>query len=241
MQTPTKKTPVSRCINLARFAETMFAKFPQNPALTGLVSTLAAARVALTTTQSAYAEAISEIVHTRAEVRFADYAADKGVRSVLRAAEDADGYKGGRLVSMLAPQGITPIVKPIGATQVKEMHDLEGRLEAAAGAWNGALAAQNETKTLRTNYEAALEKRRAAVQKASNAKAVRDATREDFLDVYAKVAARVKIEFPRDRRMQDIFFDSVWDDDAAAGDAKDDDDDDAAPPAASPHEMSAPT
>ena len=234
MQTPTKKTPVSKCINLARFAETMFSKFPKNAVLTALSPTLKAAREALATTQNAYAEAISEIVHARAEVRFADYVADKGVRSAVRAAEEADGHKGGKLVSMLAPQGITPIIKPIGATQVKEMHDLEGRLEAAAGAWDGAMAARAEITSLRKNYEAALEQRRVAGQKASNARAARDAAKEDFLDMYAEVAARVKAEFPRDRRMQDLFFESVWEVDAATDDADDADDDAAATPGASP-------
>jgi hypothetical protein len=33
--------------------------------------------------------------------------------------------------------------------------------------------------------------------------------KEDFLDVYAEIAARVKAEFPRDRKMQDLFFDDV--------------------------------
>lgn len=241
MQTPTKKTPVSKCINLARFAETMFSKFPKNPALTALTATLAAARGTLTASQDAYAKAISEIVHTRAEVRFADYIADKGVRSAIRAAEDADGRKNGKIVSMLAPQGITPIIKPVGATQVKEMHDLEGRLEAAAGAWAGALATRAEITTLRTNYEAALENRRAATQKASNARATRDAAKEDFLDVYAEITARVKAEFPRDRPMQDLFFDAVSEDGAPAEDAGDDDDDAAATPAAPPEEAPRPS
>jgi hypothetical protein len=94
------------------------------------------------------------------------------------------------------------------------MHDLEGRLEAAAGAWAGALATRAEITTLRTNYEAALENRRAATQKASNARATRDAAKEDFLDVYAQITARVKAEFPRDRPMQDLFFDAVSEDGA---------------------------
>lgn len=234
MQTPTKKTPVSKCINLARFAETMFAKFPQNPALASLTITLATARESLAKTQTVYAEAISEIVHTRAEVRFADYVADKGVRSTIRAAEQTDGRKNGKIVSMVAPQGMTPIIKPVGATQVKAMHDLEGRLEAAASTWDDALSARAEIADLRKNYEAALEQRRAAGQKASNARAARDAAKEDFLDVYAEITARVKAEFPRDRPMQDIFFDSVWDDAASAEAADDEDDEAAAPPAASP-------
>lgn len=240
MQTPTTKTPISKCINLARFAETMFSKFPQNPALSALSATMAAARQPLANTQNAYAEAISEIVHARAEVRFADYVADKGVRSAIRAAEQVDGRKNGKIVTMIAPQGMTPIIKPVGATQVKAMHDLEGRLEAVASSWDGALAVRAEITALRENYEAAIETRRASGQKASNARAARDAAKEDFLDVYAEIAARVKAEFPRDRQMRDLFFDSVSDNAASADEVDDNDDESAATPAASPDESSKP-
>lgn len=82
--------------------------------------------------------------------------------------------------------------------------------------WGGALAKRAEITSLRKDYETALEQRKAAGQKASNARAARDAAKEDFLDVYAEITARVKAEFPRDRRMQDIFFDSVWDNSAPA-------------------------
>lgn len=211
MQTPTIKTPVPKCINLARFAETMFSKFPENKALKALGGTLAQARKSLAAAQHAYVEAVSEIVHTRAEVRFADFKADKGVRASLRKAEDADDGKGGKIASIAFPDGVTPIIKPVGATQVKAMEDLEGRLEALSGTWDAAAAELASIKKLRSQYEAALKQRREAGQNASNKKAARDAAKEDYLDVYAQIAARVKAEYPRDRTMQDIFFDTVSD------------------------------
>lgn len=223
MQTPTSKTPVSKCINLARFAETMFSKFPKNTVLTSLAGTLSGARQALTAAQLAYAEAVSEIVHARAEVRFADYSADRGVRSLMRNAEDTDGHRNGKIATALFPQGVTPVIKPVGATQVDAMRVLEGRLDAAKGAWDKAIAMKTEITTLRTQYEAALEQRKTAAQKASDARAARDAAKEDFLDVYAEVAARVKAEHPRDRRMQDLFFDTVSSDDSPVEEGNDDD------------------
>ncbi|MBI4950924.1 MAG: hypothetical protein HY908_02745 [Myxococcales bacterium] len=39
--------------------------------------------------------------------------------------------------------------------------------------------------------------------------AERDAVKEDFLDVYAKIAAGVRGLYPRDRTTQDLFFDEV--------------------------------
>ena len=65
----------------------------------------------------------------------------------------------------------------------------------------------------RKSYEAALSARREALQNASNERTARDLAKEDFLSVYAEIASRVKAEFPRDRKMQDLFFDEV----AAAG------------------------
>lgn len=224
MQIPMMKTPVSKCVNLARFAETMFSKFPQNKTLTALSGTLAAARTALSAAQHAYVEAVSEIVHARAEVRFIDYASDNGVRGAARKVEDADGRKNGRIASIVFPAGMTPVIKPVGATQVREMRDLEGRLEAVAGTWSAAAAEKAAITGLRTSYEAALEARRAAAQKASDKRAARDAAKEDFLDVYAEVAARLKAEFPRDRPMQDLFFDAVADASSSEGEAGSDED-----------------
>jgi len=62
---------------------------------------------------------------------------------------------------------------------------------------------------LRERYEAALTARTEGVGKAADARAARDAVKEDFLDVFAVVAARIKAEFPRDRAMQNLFFDTL--------------------------------
>jgi hypothetical protein len=239
MQQPTIKTPVPKCVNLARFAETMFSKFAQNQTLASLASTLATARQSLSAAQHAYIEAVSEIVHARAEVRWADYAADKAVRSTLRKAEDADGHKNGKIVSAVFPDGMTPIIKSVGSTQIKAMQELENRLEAIAGHWDAALDERATLTKLRKEYEAALELRRAAGQKASNKKALRDAAREDFLDVYAEVAARVKAEFPRNRQMQDLFFDTVLD--AASSSEESDEEDTGEGHAGAPEEASQPS
>lgn len=103
--------------------------------------------------------------------------------------------------------------------------DLEGRLEALSGTWDAAAAEQASIKKLRSQYETALKQRREAGQNASNKKAARDAAKEDYLDVYAQVAARVKAEYPRDRAMQDIFFDTVSDAGSPIEESGTDDDD----------------
>jgi hypothetical protein len=77
------------------------------------------------------------------------------------------------------------------------------------------------------SYETALETRRAAGQKASDLRAARNLIKEDFLSVYAEISSRVRAEFPRDRAMQDLFFDDVTTDTGDSGD----DTTDEAPPA----------
>jgi hypothetical protein len=89
------------------------------------------------------------------------------------------------------------------------MHDLEGRYDVLVATWPDAAAEKAKIVTARKAYEAALSARRDALQNTSNARTARDLTKEDFLSVYAEIAARVKAEYPRDRKMQDLFFDDV--------------------------------
>ncbi|MBI2377258.1 MAG: hypothetical protein HYV07_24875 [Deltaproteobacteria bacterium] len=93
---------------------------------------------------------------------------------------------------------------PVGQTEVDE---LEGRLDASS--WSGAPAEKAKIVALRTEYENALEARRAGRHACSDLRAVRDGVKEDFLNVFAQVAARVKAEYPRDRKLLDFFFDDL--------------------------------
>ena len=231
MQKPTPKTSVSKCIALGLYTPAMLANFPQNAVLAALASNLTGATDTLAAAQQAYAGAVIALIPRRVAVRFADYASDKAVRALQRQAEIADDKKNGKIATALFPGGVTPIVRPVGNTQVTEMRSLEGRLEAAAAIWPAALAEKAKITAERTKYEAALAARRTAMEAAADLRAKRDAAKEDFLDVYSSTADRVKAEFPRDRATQDLFFDKVSD--APVADDEDDTDD-SAPPAAEP-------
>lgn len=209
VQLPTGRTPVAKCEHLGLYATGMFSKFPENAVLTALGVKLGQATQALAEGQRAYAEHVRRMVLVRVDVKFADYVADDGVRAFAREVERADKGKGGRIGSQVLPGGVTPIIKPVGKTQVDEMRNLEGRIDAVAGMWRDAAAEKAKLVKLRTQYEAALEARRSALQRASDLRSARDATKEDFLDLYAQVVSGVEGEYPRNRRMQDLFFDSV--------------------------------
>jgi hypothetical protein len=209
MQLPSSKTPIATCEASSLYAETMCSKFPERTVLIELATSLREARTALTQSQTAYRAAVLALLPLRVEVRFVDYLADLRVRRTFQKAELADGKRGGKICAQVFAKGLTPIVKPVGATEVSEMRSLEGRLEAAAAHWAEAAAEKAEITALRERYEGALVARKAGAAKAADLRAARDAVKEDFLDVFAIAAARVKTEFPRDRAMQDLFFDRI--------------------------------
>ncbi len=209
MQLPASRTPIARCVQLAFYSGQMLSRFPQNPNLQTLAPRMDSAGAILDDVQAKYIASVKTIIRARVDVRFADWSSDNVIRMAQRAAEMADGKVGGARASKLYPNGITPIIKPMGATQVQEMRDLENRYEVLAATWPEAAAEKDKIVTARKGYEDALNARRDALQSAGNARTARDLAKEDFLGVYAEIAARVKAEFPRARKMQDLFFDDV--------------------------------
>lgn len=229
MQQPTTKTSVSKCIALGRYAAAMLSKFTSKPALLSFATSMTAATDSLETAQGAYAASVLALVFPRVGVRYNDFISDNVVRALQRRAELFDDKTAGPTASFLFPEGVTPIIRPVGQTQVDAMLKLEGKLDALAS-WPEAAAEKAKLTTAREAYATALQDRATAMLASAALRAKRDAAKEDFLDVYATVAAKVKAEFPRDRAMQDLFFDKVTD--APVADADDTEDaDDATPPA----------
>jgi hypothetical protein len=148
MQTPSAKTPVPKCIRSSLFTQRMIARF-NNSNLAALATKLAAANDNLAKAQNAYGDSVTAMIPVRVDVRFADYVADEGVRSAQRAAEVADGKKAGKISSLLFPLGITPIVRPVGETEVNELRDLEGRYDTVVAIWPEAAAEKAKIVALR--------------------------------------------------------------------------------------------
>lgn len=210
MQPPQSNTPIDRCRNLAAYTQAavtryvaLFSPGPEVAAqLQAVADTLGRASGALGTAQDGYRAAVLALIGPRVEVKLVDLLADETVRSVKRAADEAG------VSDMVFKNGVTPIVRPVGQTEVDELRALEGRIQAAS-AWAQRTAAGTRIQGVRTQYEAALGRRKEAMTAAGSARAVRDQAREDFLDVYASAAASIKGVFPRDRARQDVFFDVI--------------------------------
>lgn len=209
MQNPTTKTPVTKCLDLAAYAERMLGKFPDTAALAPLAVKMAAAAKALEESQTTYAAAVTAILPTRVDVKYENFVSDRRIRVTQQKAELADAKKNGPIASQAFPEGSAPIIRLVGMSQVARMVDLEGRLAALAPLWPDALAESTAIGQFRSAYDKAIKGRDQAGQAATNLRAVRNVAKESFLTTYAEITSRVSAEFPRDTQMQDIFFDDV--------------------------------
>ncbi len=217
---PNAKTPIDRCEHKSLHTRTMLDKFKDVPALNGLAAKLGEATNLLLVRHNAYNEKVKALIVLRVEVKFTDMLSDQVVRLALKRAEIEDGKAGGKITTLLFPNGSTPIIKPVGGTQVHEMRRLEGRYAEAEAIYPAAASEREKIQALRVRYEEALEGRRQGMESSAQARAARNLAKEEFLDVFAEVANRIKAAFPRDKKTQDLFF--LKDKSASDGDDTDD-------------------
>lgn len=226
MQQPLPNTPVAKCETLARHVVASIRRYIAifSPAaetrveLEGIAARIGAGSAELVRAQGVYRERVLDLIEPRVEVKMVDLKADDVVRAVKRMAEDA------KVADRIFPFGVMPIVKPVGQSEVDELQKLEERISGSIG-WADKDAALARITAVRAEYETALGRRRAAISASGSARALRDSTREEFINLYASAMGTVKALFPRERATQDAFFDAVR--------TASDDGDDEAEPAAS--------
>jgi hypothetical protein len=237
MQLPDANTPIARCDALSRYTQAALRGYGpvfDAPAdvtakLVALAASLGASTDALNVAQDAYRKSVLGLIAVRVGLKLVDLKADEIVRSVKRAADDA----GGDVSAAVFPDGITPIIKPVGPAEVDALAALAGRIQAASK-WAVKDAQHARIIGVHAEYKAALEGRKAGMAEAASKRALRDAAREDFLDTFAAVAGGVRSTFLRDRPRNEVFFDTVRVN-RSVEDATDEPDDPATPPpAASP-------
>lgn len=213
MQLVVSRTPIARCESLAPYTAStlrrfvvLFAPPPETAAqLLAMADALEASISVVSLRQSEYRALVLACIGPRVEVKLVDLKADTEVRH-SKLAVDAVSKTASLAVF---PDGITPIIKPVGQAEVDGLRALEGRIIAAAPQWTEATAWQARIAGVRGLYEAALKSRTDAMSAAANARALRNAAKEDFVTLYAKAAGAIKMLFPRERAVQDIFFDEV--------------------------------
>jgi hypothetical protein len=208
MEVLTKKTPFRRCMALAGFTSQMMMMHEDNPRLVAYGTQLAAGRIELSTAERGVIEAEERLMLVRVTVKFVDYLADTWLRRLHGQTQIFDGHKSGRLTTRLFPDGLVEITRRVGVVQVERMLGLEARLRATQD-WAEAPAQLATLIQHRTRYEGALADRSTADNEVVIARANRDAVKERFLDLYAGLAGLVRSEFPRNRRMQNLFFEAL--------------------------------
>ncbi len=219
---PTINTPLARCEEKSLHTQAMLSRFADVPALNGLGTLLATATNTLLARQAELQQKTKALILLRVEVTWCDRSSDQLVRAGIKRAEIADGKPGGRITTTLFPNGSTPIIKPVGTTQVNEMVALAGRYESVASIYPEATEEVARINASRVQYENALEARKSGIDAEAQSRAARNLAKEEFLDVFAEVAARIKGAFPRDKKTQDLFF---LKDKSTTNDADDDDGD----------------
>jgi hypothetical protein len=229
VQTPDHKTSIPRCETASLFAQDALREYPAvfkaEPELAAqlenLANTLGVGTGALLAAQSTYRAAVVALVPHRVRVKLVDLRSAEVVHSVKRAAEEA----GEEVAEAVFPGGVTPVIKGYGQSEVAALRALEGRI-AAATRWADREAQLARIVEVRELYEKALKDREEAMIDAAAKRAIRNAVKEDFLDVFATVAAAIEGKFPRDRRRQNVFFDKLRAKKAADEDHGDEDDGD---------------
>jgi hypothetical protein len=196
-------------LDLATYLGRMLGKFTDSARLQECAQRIGDGGQAFKDAQDAYETLIGQLLATRVDASFENYLSDQHLRAVQRQAQLADGRRGGRIATAIFPKGSGPIVRLQGESQIAAMRQVEARLGGVADIWPEATAAQQTVATHRGRYEVALKARDDAELAINNSRINRDAMKRRFLDLYAEIAALVKAEFPRNKMMQDLFFDTV--------------------------------
>ncbi|MDI3290822.1 hypothetical protein [Polyangium sp. 15x6] len=148
------------------------------------------------------------VVETRAALRFAEFSAERVIRSSLRAAEIEDGGRRGRLCACLFPKGLRPVVIPMGKRQVKPLKELVDRLQNAklVGIDGYRAAWLPKLLTALSTLEGAVAAHLEALAAHDEAFKVELALRDAHHDAVDKVIGVVRAAFPRNRELQDVIF-----------------------------------
>ena len=87
--------------------------------------------------------------------------------------------------------------------------NLKGTLATLGAVWAGSAEELTLVEGLCTGYKTALDTRDAAWQSARNLRVARNVAKEAFLAGYLEISFKVKALYPKDKKMQDLFFDEV--------------------------------
>lgn len=148
------------------------------------------------------------LVKARVAVRFANFEVDQLIRTCSKAAEIADGGRRGPVFKAAFPEGVGPVIAPLGARQMKPTEKLLERLEKSKDAAVVAFAAEWMPKiaAVLAKLKAAAEAHTAARKAHDQAFAEEVALRTEHRRSVDRLMGQVRAAFPGDRDRQNIVF-----------------------------------
>jgi hypothetical protein len=181
---------------------------------------------------NARSSARKPLVAARVGLRFANYRVDQTIRILNGAAQIADGGRRGPVTADLFPEGLTPVIAPKGAGQIKPTEELLGRLTqsklpgviALTGEWIPRIEAGLATLVAADTAHQNANKAYLAAFK------VEIAFRNEHARQVDRLMGLVRAAFPNDKTTQDIVFPEIEAESIAASEEE------AEPPAEAPAE-----
>jgi hypothetical protein len=147
-------------------------------------------------------------VKARMQLQYAEYQVDQTIRVFSRMVESAEGGRRGPLFGALFPEGLWPVVAPVGRGQIKPTEALVARLEHCSLPGAGELSSEWKPKLQAalkglTDAATAYEKATAAYVAAFGKEL---GLRAEHRRVMQKCAGVVRMAFPGDTLRQDLVF-----------------------------------
>lgn len=208
MKLPPVTLANARLVLLGRYHVLVLQQLPETSAMAEGFAPVLADLEAAGRTVTAAQEAL---LPPRVKVAVAEALFEAGIRQLHAQARIEDGGKDGPLTRVLFPDGLTPVVQPVGQRQVDAVDALLLRAQTRKLGEHQTLAPRLEVlKTLRDRYAGALDERKAATARLAEARAADMAAREQFIAAYSKDAGLLRSLYPSDRARQELFFDR-WD------------------------------
>lgn len=171
------------------------------------------------------------VLQASAALRFANFEVDQMIRMTHHGAQNADGGRRGPITAALFPDGVSAVVDPKGAEQIKPTEELVDRFQRSKLAGVTALGA-----SWLPQIQPALDRLRAAASAHQAATAAYQAAfreeaalRDEHLRQVERIMGLVKAAFPGDRARQDVIFPEVARGKRVVEDDAEDEDDGEAP------------
>jgi hypothetical protein len=148
------------------------------------------------------------VLRTRAELRIAEFLAEREIRTVSRMLEVFDGARRGPAHNHVLPQGVNPVVAHRRGDQAREMRALVNRLTGCPVRLDPAFVADWVPRfTAATErLEAAVAAYDAAVAAHAGAFAAEKNARAAHVQAIDRIMGQVRAAFPRDPGRQDAAF-----------------------------------